>query len=110
MPPDKPSNPNWSQWDETDYLAYLELERHLFAWCLIHYGSATPQLARENAEKRYPYEPSDAPYRGLIFHDISWHWAMLSIHGEGYWVQHRERQDPTAEYKAEEQRYRESHP
>ncbi|WP_406673847.1 hypothetical protein WBK31_35620 [Nonomuraea sp. N2-4H] len=40
------------------------------------------------------------PYRGLVFHDEAWHWAMLGIYGERYWVAHPELADPPPEYRA----------
>jgi hypothetical protein len=50
--------------------------------------------------ERYPYEASDAPYRGLVFHDVAWHWAMLKIHQDPYWLAHPELASPPAEYNA----------
>ena len=46
----------------------------------------------------YPYEPSDEPYRALVFHDEAWHWAMLRLHGERYPVEHPELLQPPDEY------------
>lgn len=96
-------------WNEADYIAYLEHERHMFAWCLVQYGNATPSEAMAFAESRYPYEPAAAPYRGLIFHDEAWHWAMLRIVGEGYWKLRPELQDTPPEYRTESQTFDETH-
>lgn len=87
-------------WTEDEYVAYLHGERHSFAWVLQRYGGFTPTDAEAAALKRYPYETSDAPFRGLIFHDQSWHWAMLAIHGDNYPVEHPELVDPPPEYDA----------
>lgn len=64
------------------------------------YGGLTPIRAEEAALECYPYETSDALYRGLVFHDEAWHWAMLKIHGGSYWVEHPELVQPSAEYTA----------
>jgi hypothetical protein len=50
--------------------------------------------------ERYPYESSDEPNRGLIFHDEAWHWAMLRIYGDAYAGDHPELAQPSAEYRA----------
>ncbi|WP_218026967.1 hypothetical protein [Nocardia vaccinii] len=55
--------------------------------------------AESSAVRRYPYEQPDAPYRGLIFHDEAWHWAMARIHGERYAHEHPELAEPPAEYR-----------
>lgn len=91
------STPNpWSE--ESKYLAYLERERRLFAWTLRQYGSFTEVAADDAALARYPYEaPGD--YRGLIFHDEAWHYAMIRIHGEQYWIAHPGLQAPPPEYR-----------
>ncbi|MFB9923401.1 hypothetical protein ACFORO_08845 [Amycolatopsis halotolerans] len=85
---------------EDEYVEYLEDERRHFAWVMQHHGDMTPAEAGAAALKRYPYEPSEAPYRGLIFHDEAWHWAMLQIHGELYWTKHPELLNPPHEYTA----------
>lgn len=89
----------WS-WDEDEYVAYLAGERRRFAWVMHRYGGLTAAQADAAALERYPYEASDAPYRGLVFHDEAWHWAMLKIHGNNYTVTHPEMVLPPAEYKA----------
>ncbi|MEU3710239.1 hypothetical protein [Streptomyces catenulae] len=86
-------------WTETEYRAYLAEERRLYAWVLCRYGDRTPEEARAAALGRYPYEPAEAPLRGLVFHDEAWHWAMLTLHGEGYWRRHPELADPPAAYR-----------
>ncbi|GAA2083286.1 hypothetical protein [Actinomadura alba] len=87
-------------WTEDEYVEYLHGERRSFAWVMQRYGSFTPAEAEAAALKHYPYEASDAPFRGLIFHDLSWHWAMLAIHGGSYWVEHPELVNPSPEYEA----------
>ncbi|WP_459185575.1 hypothetical protein [Streptomyces sp.] len=87
-------------WEEAEYLDYLQSEWHGYAWVMQHHGGLSPQEAREAALARYPYEPADAPYRGLIFHDEAWHWAMLAIHGDRYTAEHPELVDPSPDYRA----------
>ncbi|WP_223807363.1 hypothetical protein [Montanilutibacter psychrotolerans] len=85
-------------WTEAEYLAHLADERRMFAWVLHYYGSLSATDARDAALAFYPYEePGDL--RGLIFHDEAWHWAMLRIHGEGYWRTRAEFLHPSQEYR-----------
>ncbi|MEV6749262.1 hypothetical protein AB0N21_33610 [Streptomyces sp. NPDC051080] len=87
-------------WSETEYVEYLRGERRRYAWLMRRHGELAPAEAWAAALDRYPYEPSDAPYRGLIFHDEAWHWAMLAIHGDRYTVGRPELAQPSAEYMA----------
>jgi hypothetical protein len=64
------------------------------------YGGLTAAGADAAALERYPYESSEAACRGLVFHDEAWHWAMLKIHQDGYWLTHPELASPPAEYNA----------
>jgi hypothetical protein len=88
-------------WSETQYTEYLNDERRLFAWCLVKYGAVHPAEAQNAAERRYPYESADDPYRGHIFHDEAWHWAMLHIFGAGYWRTRPHFKSPSPEYLSE---------
>lgn len=87
--------------EEAWYLASLEHERHMFAWCLMRIGGRTPEAAAAEAAAFYVYEPASKEYRALVFHDLAWDWAMLTIHGDGYWQRDRALETPTAEYEAE---------
>lgn len=87
-------------WDEAEYLDCVQSERRGYAWVMQHHGGLAPKEARKAALERYPYEPPGAPYRGLIFHDEAWHWAMLAIHGDRYVAEHPELADPSPEYRA----------
>ena len=87
-------------WSEPEYARHLATERRHFAWVLCRYGGLSDARAQAAALERYPYEPGDDPHRGLIFHDEAWHWAMLSIHGDAYVVDHPELVQPSAEYRA----------
>jgi hypothetical protein len=98
-----------SPWKEKEYVDYLDHERHLFAWCLVAYGGILPTVARSSAEEFYRYQSATEPYRGLVFHDEAWHWAMLKIAGEGYWKARPELEKPSDSYRAESQRYEQSH-
>jgi hypothetical protein len=89
-----------ADWTEDEYVGYLEAERRRFAWVMQWYGGLPPAEAEAAALERYPYEVSVTPFRGLIFHDHSWHWAMLAIHGDRYWAEHPELADPSTEYEA----------
>lgn len=90
--------------EEGAYVASLDHERHMYAWCLARYGGFAPDVAVALAGKAYPHQPPDDAYRDLVFHDAAWHWAMLHILGEGYWRGHPERETPSAEYRAEARR------
>lgn len=87
-------------WIETEYDAYLQRERRAYAWVMQHYGNRTPAESWESALAFYPYQPSDAPCRGLVFHDSPWHWAMSVIHGDRYMIEHPELADSPPEYDA----------
>ncbi|MFP3988870.1 hypothetical protein U9R90_15475 [Streptomyces sp. E11-3] len=87
-------------WSEAEYLEYLQVERRCYAWVMRRHGDLTLAESWAAALACYPYEPSDAAYRGLVFHDEAWHWAMLAIHGERYTVEHPELAQPSAEYTA----------
>ncbi|WP_020665028.1 hypothetical protein [Amycolatopsis benzoatilytica] len=86
--------------DETEYVEYLEGERRRFAWVMRHYGGKSAKEAEAAALDAYPYEAADNPYRGLVFHDEAWHWAMLQIHPGYYWIDHPELARPPEEYDA----------
>jgi hypothetical protein len=89
-------------WSEAEYLEYLQVERRRYAWVMRRHGHLTRAEAWTAALKCYPYEPSDAPYRGLVFHDEAWHWAMRAIHGDRYTVERPELVEPSDEYLAVE--------
>lgn len=85
--------------DEDEYLASLEGERSRYAWVLRMYGGVPSAEAETAAERFYEYEPT-GPYRGLVFHDEAWHWAMLRVKGDDYVTRYPELVDPPAEYRA----------
>ncbi|MCQ8828127.1 hypothetical protein [Streptomyces malaysiensis] len=87
-------------WSEEEYVGYLQGERRCYAWVMRRHGGLAPDQAWQAAVERYPYEPSDEPYRGLLFHDEAWHWAMLALYGARYTVEHPELIEPSAEYRA----------
>jgi hypothetical protein len=89
-----------ADWSEDEYVQYLRDERRFYGWVMQHHGHLDAVQAETAALKRYPFEASDAPYRGLIFHDEAWHWAMRDIHGEDYPISHRHLVEPSAEYRA----------
>ncbi|RPF30174.1 hypothetical protein EDD96_6762 [Streptomyces sp. Ag109_G2-6] len=87
-------------WSEAEYVDCLQAERRGYARVMQRHGGLTPEEARAAALEHYPYEPAEAPFRGLIFHDEAWHWAMLAIHGDQYVVEHPELVDPSPDYDA----------
>jgi hypothetical protein len=97
-----------SPWDEKEYGWYLDHERHMFAWCLVVYGGVSEMLARSQATEFYPFESATKPYRGLVFHDEAWHWAMLEVFGKHYWQARPELEHASADYRAESERYKQS--
>lgn len=91
--------------DEADYLESLEHERHMYAWCLTRYSGLSPEAAAREAMSFYEYQPASYEYRGLVFHDVAWHWAMLRIRGDCYWLSDRGLETPSVEYQAESEAY-----
>ncbi|MBO8185059.1 hypothetical protein [Streptomyces spirodelae] len=87
-------------WSEAEYRECLHSERRAYAWVMRHHGGLSPAAAWEAALECYPFEPDGDPYRGLVFHDEAWHWAMLALHGERYPVEHPELLDPPPAYRA----------
>jgi hypothetical protein len=77
----------------------------MFAWCVQTLAGASPIDAESAALSFYPYEPSSDGYRGLVFHDEAWHWAMRQIIGEHYWVTRPELEQPSAAYLQESQAF-----
>lgn len=73
---------------------YLKAERQRYAWVMRTYGQLPEAPAGEAADRRYPCELPGTPYRGMIFHDEAWHWAMLEIKGAGYTMRHPELMRP----------------
>ncbi|MEU4422296.1 hypothetical protein AB0F81_16850 [Actinoplanes sp. NPDC024001] len=89
-----------ADWSEEEYVQYLRDERRRYGWVMQRFGGLVAFQAEMAAEQRYPFEASDAPYRGLMFHDEAWCWAMREIHGDQYWVSHPDLVEPPAEYRA----------
>jgi hypothetical protein len=87
-----------SPWNEDEYISYLSSERRLYAWCMINYGKLSEEDAQCVANAFYTYEPSSEPYRGLVFHEEAWHWAMLRIFGASYWISSPELETPSVDY------------
>lgn len=85
---------------EEEYLDLLQGERRRYAWVMRRYAGLTLTESWAAALDCYPYEPAGRPYRGLVFHDEAWHWAMLTLHGSFYTREHPELADPPAEYTA----------
>lgn len=69
--------------DEAEYVAYLEAERRMFAWCLLRLGSYSAEDADREVMVRYPYQPPEARCRGLVFHDLAWDWAVKHLYPGG---------------------------
>jgi hypothetical protein len=94
--------------DEPTYNRHLAHERHMFAWCLTNLGGLPQDAARASALSFYPYEAPSEPYRGLVFHDQAWHWAMLRVHGEGYSLNNPGSEKPSAAYEQESRLFAET--
>lgn len=84
---------------EAEYVENLAAERARYAWVMRTYGGVSAAEAEASAERCYPHEPT-GPYRGLVFHDDAWHWAMLQLKGEGYWTRFPELTHPPQAYHA----------
>ncbi|ROU09346.1 hypothetical protein [Lysobacter enzymogenes] len=86
-----------------DYSREIEDARFLFAWCLIRYGQVSQAQAHAQAREFYPDQAPGREYeRALLFHDESWHWAMLRIVGDAYWIHRPELAEAPPEYYAED--------
>jgi hypothetical protein len=92
-------------WPEEEYLRYLAGERHLFAWTLEKYDGFAAPVAKQRAFEFYPQKPPTDRYRCLVFHDLAWHWAMLQVFGEQYWIARPDLEQPGPEYLEESQRW-----
>jgi len=91
--------------DEISYRDYLAVERHMFAWCLMKLGGRSPPEANAAAERFYSYQAPSEPHRELVFHDEAWHWAMLELFGEEYWISRPGLESPSSDYRAEASRH-----
>jgi len=90
----------WPEWPEDEYVRYLHGERARYAWVMRKYGTMSSAQADEAADMRYPYQPPGTAYRGMIFHNLAWHWAMLALKGEHYWLRYPELAKPPEAYRA----------
>lgn len=84
--------------DEQEYLEQLKHERYMFCWCLMTYADMPVDVATAKAAAFYAYQPPGNPNRDIIFHDEAWHWAMLHIIGEQYWLSKPEYLTPSQQY------------
>jgi hypothetical protein len=96
----------WPEWPEDKYVRYLHGQRARYAWVMRTYGDMSAAQAEKAADLRYPYQPPGTAYRGLIFHDDAWHWAMRALKGEQWWLRHPELVDPPDAYRARRRRSR----
>lgn len=90
---------------EEEYISSLKQQSHMYEWCMKNIGGLTSSEAKLEAEKFYTYEPPSEEYRWLVFHDDAWHWAMLKIKGEQYWVAFPELANASTEYDQEWKKY-----
>jgi hypothetical protein len=89
---------------EAEYARYLDNERRQYALALREYGRAALEQAEREALEPYPYEPHGTPYRGLVFHGLAWHWAILRLHRHMYWVARAELQQMPEAYRRASER------
>lgn len=87
------------RWEEEEYCRYLNAERRAYAWVLTEVGGFAGAAAQLAARAQYPYQAPDAEDRGRVFHDESWHWAMLRLHGDLYWQHRPELLHPPTDYE-----------
>ncbi|MEU3777246.1 hypothetical protein AB0F11_29400 [Streptomyces sp. NPDC032472] len=87
-------------WSEDEYMENLLGERRSYAWVMQRYGGMGAAEAERAAVECYPYEPADDEYRGLVFHDEAWHWAMKALYGHNYVNERPELVWPPPEYRA----------
>lgn len=87
--------------EEEEYRRYLNAERRAYAWALSEFGGLGLDAARSAALDQYPYQGPEDSYRELVFHDESWHWAMLRLHGSRYWERQPDLLHPPVAYEAE---------
>lgn len=94
---------------EKEYRSKLEEQRHMYSWCLQNIGGHSKINADKKAEEFYKYEPVSDKHRNLVFHDDAWHWAMLYLKGEQYWLKNPELKSETKEYSEEYEYYISKH-
>jgi len=90
---------------EEEYLSSLNEQRHMYEWCMKNVGGLSIIEVKLEADKLYYYEPPEEEHRWLVFHEDAWHWAMLKLNGEQYWVSNPELKSETKEYVQEYKRY-----
>ena len=94
---------------EEEYKSQLEEQRHMYSWCLQNIGGYSETQASKKAQEFYKYEPVSEKHRNLVFHNDAWHWAMLYLKGEQYWVKYPELESETKEYSKEYVNYTSNH-
>jgi hypothetical protein len=87
-------------WSEDEYVQCLRDERRRYSWVMQRHGDLDAIQADRAAVEQYPYEASDEPHRGLVFHDEAWNWAMRDIYGYEYRISHPHLVAQPAEYIA----------
>ena len=90
---------------EAEYQVLLVQQGHMYEWCLKNIGNLSEKDARKEAKEFYKYEPVSEKLRWLVFHEDAWHWAMLKIKGENWWVDFPELKEANAEYNREWERF-----
>ncbi|MEW8027632.1 MAG: hypothetical protein AB2806_07815 [Candidatus Thiodiazotropha sp.] len=93
------------EFTEEEYVVLLKEQRHMYEWCLKKIGGLSDSEANYEAESIYRYKSQSEEHRYLVLHEDAWHWAMLKINGEQYWLTNPELQTESAEYNQEYERY-----
>jgi hypothetical protein len=93
------------EFTEEEYVASLNEQRHMYVWCLKSIGGLSDSDANSEAESIYRYKSQSEEHRYLVLHEDAWHWAMLKINGELYWITNPELQTESVEYNQEYERY-----
>ncbi|MCU7838546.1 MAG: hypothetical protein KZQ94_04085 [Candidatus Thiodiazotropha sp. (ex Troendleina suluensis)] len=94
-----------SEFTEEEYVSSLKEQRHMYEWCLKNIGGLSDSDAKKEAEILYSYKPESEEHRYLVLHEDAWHWAMLKINGEQYWLSKPELETPSIKYSKEYENY-----
>jgi len=66
-----------------NHYSFCEIIKHI----MVKYGSINIKVAQEKISQSYLYKlPSNPLSVALLSHELLYHWAMLLIHGEMYWL------------------------
>ena len=100
-------------WDESDGSS---LVFHHLTWvsviqgCIERYAGLRPDEAEALIQQAGYAEPVlSAGVAALLTHDIEYHWAMLAVHGNGYWHEKNIHSQPPPDHDDWDTAYRRAH-